>query len=58
MLSRFESEADWVQLHHVFDYLANQAASFGDQGLHRRWAEVATALDRVGDVPDATLELA
>ena len=58
VLSRFESEADWVQLHHVFDYfVANQTASFGDQGLHRRWAEVATALDRVGDVPDATLEL-
>lgn len=51
LLKSFDSVGDCIEPHHLFDYfVSNQSAAIGDYGTHRRWAEVMTAIDRVGDV--------
>jgi hypothetical protein len=51
LIRGFDSVSDCVEPHHLFDYfVANQSAAIGDYSTHRRWAEVMTAIDRVGDV--------
>jgi hypothetical protein len=40
----------FVLPHQVFDYfVANQTSFMGDYSVHRRWVEVQTALERLGD---------
>lgn len=52
MLQHLDVGAGWVLPHHVFDYfVSNQSAALGDYKIHRRWAEVTTALARLGDAP-------
>ena len=58
MLESFSSCEQWIEPDHLFDYfVANQTAAHGDQGLNRRWAEVATALERVKDVPELSVRV-
>lgn len=57
LLSRL-SFGEWVRPAHVFDYfIANQSASISDRATHRRWAEVITALERLGDAQSEQVEL-
>lgn len=52
LIQKFETVDEFVEPHHLFDYfVTNQSAAIGDYSTHRRWAEVMTAIDRVGDVP-------
>jgi hypothetical protein len=49
---------DFVTPHHIYDYfITNQPAVIGDHFTHRRWVEVVTALDRLGDAPESTIQL-
>lgn len=58
MIDRFESTEEFIYPHHVYDYfITNQPAALGDYRTHRRWAEVVTAIERLGDAPDEALNL-
>ncbi|MBV1889295.1 MAG: hypothetical protein KUG67_03520 [Proteobacteria bacterium] len=58
MVDRFESTEDVIYPHHVYDYfITNQPAALGDYRTHRRWAEVVTAIERLGDAPEDQLNL-
>lgn len=58
MVDRFESTEDFIYPHHVYDYfITNQPAALGDYRTHRRWAEVVTAIERLGDAPEDQLNL-
>lgn len=49
---------DWIRPDEIYEYfILNQPGLMSDQGTHRRWAEVVTALDRLGDAPVAEVEL-
>lgn len=49
---------DWIRPNEIYEYfILNQPGLMSDQGTHRRWAEVVTALDRLGDAPAAESEL-
>jgi len=50
MLSEMDSLDDYVYPHHIYDYfITNQPSVLGDYLTHRRWAEVVTAIERLGD---------
>jgi len=58
MIERFESVDDLILPHHVYDYfITNQPAALGDYRTHRRWAEVVTSIERLGDAPEDQLNL-
>jgi hypothetical protein len=58
MLSKLEGVEDTVKPHHIFDYfISNQPAVMGDYLTHRRWAEVVTAIERLGDASQDEIEL-
>lgn len=58
VITQLKDVGEYVMPHHVFDYfIMNQPASIGDHLTHRRWVEVITAIDRVGDIPQNELEL-
>ncbi len=58
MLDRLKSVDEQVLPHHIYDYfIANQPAALADHRVHRRWAEVVTAVDRLGDAPDAQVSM-
>lgn len=58
MLSRFDSIESWVYPHHLYDYfITNQLAVLGDYKTHRRWAEVVTSVERLGDAPEEQIYL-
>ena len=58
MLERLEALNEWILPHHVFDYfVSNQSAVTSDYTTHRRWAEVVTAIERLGDADGADLAL-
>ncbi|MEQ1774597.1 MAG: hypothetical protein ABL891_12505, partial [Burkholderiales bacterium] len=49
---------DWIRPSEIYEYfILNQPGIMSDQGTHRRWAEVVTALDRLGEAPQAQIEL-
>ena len=49
-LSRLEKVGDWVLPWEIFEYfIQNQSAATTDHLTHRRWAEVITATERLGD---------
>ncbi len=49
-LSRLENVGDWVLPWEIFEYfIQNQSASTTDHVTHRRWAEITTATERLGD---------
>ncbi len=50
MLTKLEGLNETVRPHHIYDYfISNQPATMGDYLTHRRWAEVVTAIERLGD---------
>ncbi|MBT4129397.1 MAG: hypothetical protein HON27_17845 [Candidatus Marinimicrobia bacterium] len=52
-VKRCEAVGDWIYPWEIFEYfIRNQPASISDHYTHRRWAEVLTALERVGDVEE------
>ena len=58
MLSRFDSIESWVYPYHLYDYfITNQPAVLGDYTTHRRWAEVVTSIERLGDAPEDQIHL-
>jgi hypothetical protein len=58
MLARLSSVDEWVFPHHIFDYfISNQSAALSDYATHRRWAEVVTALERLGDARSGDIAL-
>lgn len=58
MIDRFDSAEDFIYPHDVYDYfITNQPAALGDYRTHRRWAEVVTAIERLGDAPEDQLNL-
>ena len=53
MLSRIDDVDGWIYPHNIYDYfITNQPAVLGDYATHRRWAEVVTSIERLGDAPD------
>jgi hypothetical protein len=58
LLEKMDTVEDWIYPHHVYDYfITNQPAALGDYRTHRRWAEVVTAVERLGDAPEEQIEL-
>ena len=58
MMQRLTSVGEFVYPHHIFDYfITNQSAIVGDYLTHRRWVEVVTAIERLGDVKREEIEL-
>lgn len=48
----------FIYPHHIYDYfITNQPAVLGDHFTHRRWVEVITAIDRLGDAEASTIQL-
>ncbi|NOI81309.1 hypothetical protein F0237_11605 [Vibrio tubiashii] len=51
MLTNLDNEQSFIYPADVYDYfISNQAAALGDMQTSRRWAEVVTAVERLGDV--------
>lgn len=58
LLETFDGIDEYIMPHHVFDYfITNQSAVLGDYLIHRRWIEVVTALDRMGDANQDAVKL-
>lgn len=58
MLQKLTNVGEFVYPHHIFDYfITNQSAVVGDYLTHRRWVEVVTAIERLGDAKPAEIEL-
>ena len=50
LLEELDSVDDMIYPYHIYDYfITNQPAVLGDHMTHRRWAEVVTAIERLGD---------
>ena len=58
LLEKMDTVEDWIYPYHVYDYfITNQPAALSDYRTHRRWAEVVTAVERLGDAPEEQVEL-
>jgi len=58
MLKKLDGVESYIYPHHIFDYfISNQSAVMGDYIIHRRWAEVITAIERLGDAKESEVEL-
>jgi hypothetical protein len=58
MLEKLDSVKDFVYPHHIYEYfITNQSAVVGDYLTHRRWAEVVTAIERLGDAKPEEIAL-
>ena len=57
-LTRLEKVGDWIYPWEIYEYfILNQPAALTDHFTHRRWAEVVTAMERLGDAPAAETQL-
>ena len=57
-LSQFDSIDGWVLPWHIYEYfIQNQPAVLSDPITHRRWAEVVTAIERLGDAPAEDIQM-
>ncbi len=57
-ISKLTKIGDFVTLWEVYEYfIRNQPAVLSDPATHRRWAEVVTAIERLGDAPKEEIEL-
>jgi len=57
-VQRLEPPRGYVHLWDIYDYfIANQPAVTSDPAVHRRWAEVTTALERIGDGSESETRL-
>ena len=58
MLEKIEEVGEFIYPHHIYDYfITNQSAVMGDYITHRRWAEVVTAIERLGDANEDEVNL-
>ena len=58
MIEHLSSTEHFVLPHHIYDYFVmNQPAVLGDYHTHRRWVEVVTAVERLGDAPNDQVSL-
>lgn len=52
-ISRCQKVGDWIYPWEIYEYfILNQSAALSDHFTHRRWAEVVTATERLGDAQD------
>ncbi len=57
-LKRLRKVGDWVQPWEIFEYfIHNQPMIATDHATHRRWTEVLTAIERLGDAKDSEIQL-
>lgn len=57
-LTRLADLGDYVNLWEIYEYfILNQPAILSDPSTHRRWAEVVTAIERLGDAPQEEIQL-
>ena len=50
IVKNIDTVSKFIMPHDVYDYfITNQSAAIGDHITHRRWVEVVTAIDRLGD---------
>ena len=57
-LSTLEKIGDWIYPSEIFDYfISNQPAAVVDHVTHRRWAEVVTALERLGNADSDSVKM-
>ena len=58
MLDEMTDLDDYIYPHHIYDYfITNQPAVLGDYLTHRRWAEVVTAIERLGDASEDEINI-
>lgn len=58
MLTRLKDAGDFIYPHHIYDYfITNQSSALGDYMTHRRWAEVVTAVERLGNASSDDVNL-
>lgn len=58
MLEDLSELGEYIYPHHIYDYfITNQPAVMGDYLTHRRWAEVVTAIERLGDSTEEQVDL-
>ncbi len=58
MLNKLNKVGEFIYPHHIYDYfITNQPAVMGDYITHRRWAEVVTATERLGDANENEVNL-
>ena len=57
-LSRCSKVGDWIYPWEIYEYfILNQPAALSDHFTHRRWAEVVTATERLGDATEDEVKL-
>ena len=57
-IRKLENVGDFVSLWEIYEYfIRNQPAVLSDPSTRRRWAEVVTSLERLGDAPSEEIEL-
>jgi hypothetical protein len=58
MLQTKSDVGAYIYPHHIYDYfITNQPAVLGDYLTHRRWAEVVTAIERLGDAEEDQINM-
>jgi len=56
-LTRLKKVGDWVLPWEIFEYfIVNQPIMTADYATHRRWVEVLTAIERLGDASDSEIQ--
>lgn len=57
-LNKLKSTDKWILPWQVYEYfIQNQPAVISDPITHRRWAEVVTAIERLGDAPAEEIQM-
>ena len=57
-LSKLESTDEWILPWQIYEYfIQNQPGVITDPIAHRRWAEVVTAVERLGDAPSKDIQM-
>jgi len=57
-INRIEKVGDWIYPWEIYEYfILNQSSSLTDHLTHRRWAEVVTAVERLGDADEKEHQL-
>lgn len=57
-LKRIQHIGDWIYPWEIYEYfILNQPAAISDHFTHRRWVEVVTAVERLGDAPPEQTQL-